>query len=113
MQAIDKPAITAGEPPEPNAAARPADAFAPDPLAAEPRATGPVGVDNEAAVQAAARAARDVPVVVACVGTSADQQGLTRQAEALAAAGLDARVRPEQLTLADFAALDAALRAVR
>ena len=34
-------------------------------------------------------------------------------AEALAAAGLDARVRPEQLTLADFAALDAALRAVR
>ncbi|WP_051378830.1 ATP-binding protein [Derxia gummosa] len=58
MQAIDKPAITAGEPPEPNAAARPADAFAPGPLAAEPRATGPVGVDNEAAVQAAAQAAR-------------------------------------------------------
>ncbi|WP_377324161.1 hypothetical protein ACFJIY_05180 [Pimelobacter simplex] len=38
---------------------------------------------------AAARAVRDVPVVVACVGTSADQQGLTRQAEALAAAGAE------------------------
>ncbi|XBB67798.1 hypothetical protein ABFU82_00370 [Nocardioides sp. WV_118_6] len=38
---------------------------------------------------AAARATRDVPVVVACVGTSADQQGLTRQAEALAAAGAE------------------------
>lgn len=38
---------------------------------------------------AAARATRDVPVIVACVGTSADQQGLTRQAEALAAAGAE------------------------
>ncbi|MBC9732817.1 FdrA family protein [Nocardioides marmotae] len=38
---------------------------------------------------AAARAARDVPVVVACVGTSADPQGLQRQAEALAAAGAE------------------------
>ncbi|KRC52919.1 MULTISPECIES: FdrA family protein [unclassified Nocardioides] len=37
----------------------------------------------------AARAAREVPVVVACVGTSADQQGLARQAEALAAAGAE------------------------
>lgn len=38
---------------------------------------------------AAARAVRDVPVVVACVGTSTDPQGLTRQAEALAAAGAE------------------------
>ncbi|MCR6029861.1 FdrA family protein [Nocardioides sp. zg-579] len=38
---------------------------------------------------AAARAVRDVPVVVACVGTSADPQGLQRQAEALAAAGAE------------------------
>ncbi len=30
---------------------------------------------------------RDLPVVVACVGTDADPQGLTRQAQALAAAG--------------------------
>ena len=39
--------------------------------------------------------------------------GLPRQqvADALAAAGLDPRVRPEQLTLEHFAALDAALRA--
>ncbi len=34
-------------------------------------------------------------------------------AAALEAAGLDARVRPEQLTLADFAAVDAALRDAR
>ncbi|MDN4161488.1 FdrA family protein [Nocardioides abyssi] len=38
---------------------------------------------------AAARAARDVPVVVACVGTSADPQGLERQAQALADAGAE------------------------
>ncbi|GAA1532399.1 acyl-CoA synthetase FdrA [Nocardioides humi] len=38
---------------------------------------------------AAARAARDVPVVVACVGTSTDPQGLSRQAEALAAVGAE------------------------
>ncbi|MEV5001798.1 FdrA family protein [Nocardioides sp. LML1-1-1.1] len=38
---------------------------------------------------AAAKAVRDVPVVVACVGTSTDQQDLTRQAEALAAAGAE------------------------
>jgi len=38
---------------------------------------------------AAARAERDVPVVVACVGTSADRQQLDRQAEALAAAGAE------------------------
>ncbi len=38
---------------------------------------------------ASARAARNVPVVVACVGTSTDPQGLTRQAEALAAAGAE------------------------
>ncbi|TNM40415.1 FdrA family protein [Nocardioides albidus] len=38
---------------------------------------------------AAARAARDLPVVVACVGTSSDPQGLSRQAEALAAAGAE------------------------
>ena len=38
---------------------------------------------------AAARETRDVPVVVACVGTSTDPQGLTRQAEALAAAGAE------------------------
>lgn len=37
----------------------------------------------------AAKAVRDVPVVVACVGTSADQQGLARQAETLAAAGAE------------------------
>jgi FdrA protein len=38
---------------------------------------------------AAARAARAVPVVVACVGTTSDQQGLARQAETLAAAGAE------------------------
>lgn len=38
---------------------------------------------------AAARGVREVPVVVACVGTSADPQGLERQAEALAAAGAE------------------------
>jgi FdrA protein len=32
---------------------------------------------------------RDLPVVVACVGTDADPQQLTRQAEALAAAGAE------------------------
>jgi len=37
----------------------------------------------------AAREVRGVPVVVACVGTRADQQGLARQAEALAAAGAE------------------------
>ncbi|MBO9520462.1 MAG: FdrA family protein [Nocardioidaceae bacterium] len=37
----------------------------------------------------AARAVREVPVVVACVGTSADAQGLTRQAETLASAGAE------------------------
>jgi len=35
----------------------------------------------------AARRQRDLPVVVACVGTEGDPQGLSRQAEALAAAG--------------------------
>ena len=41
--------------------------------------------------------------------------GLSRQqvAQALQDAGLDPRVRPEQLTLEDFAAVDAALRAGR
>jgi len=38
---------------------------------------------------AAARSGRDLPVVVACVGTEADPQGLTRQAEALAGAGAE------------------------
>ncbi|GAA3680986.1 acyl-CoA synthetase FdrA [Nocardioides ginsengisoli] len=38
---------------------------------------------------AAARAGRAVPVVVACVGTTSDQQGLARQAETLAAAGAE------------------------
>jgi FdrA protein len=38
---------------------------------------------------AAAIAAADVPVVVACVGTSADPQGLERQATALAGAGAE------------------------
>jgi len=38
---------------------------------------------------AAARADRPVPVVVACVGTGADPQGLARQAEALVAAGAE------------------------
>jgi FdrA protein len=37
----------------------------------------------------AALAVRDVPVVVACVGTSADLQGLVRQAETLARAGAE------------------------
>lgn len=37
----------------------------------------------------AARAARGVPVVVACVGTSADSQGLDQQAGKLAAAGAE------------------------
>ncbi len=36
-----------------------------------------------------ARAERAVPVVVACVGTAADPQGLSRQAEALAEAGAE------------------------
>jgi FdrA protein len=40
------------------------------------------------AVEAATRD-HGVPVVVACVGTEADPQGLSRQAEALAAAGAD------------------------
>ena len=38
---------------------------------------------------AAARAGRDLPVVVSCVGTEADPQGLTRQAQALADAGAE------------------------
>ncbi|MEZ5091622.1 hypothetical protein [Nocardioides sp.] len=38
---------------------------------------------------AAAREGRSLPVVVACVGTAGDPQGLTRQAEALAAAGAE------------------------
>jgi FdrA protein len=38
---------------------------------------------------AAARADRDLAVVVACVGTEADPQGLTRQARALADAGAE------------------------
>ncbi len=38
---------------------------------------------------AAARATHGLPVVVACVGTAADPQGLTRQAEALAEAGAE------------------------
>jgi FdrA protein len=40
-----------------------------------------------AAVATAAADGRDLPVVVACVGTDHDPQGLTRQAQALAAAG--------------------------
>ncbi|MDP3892360.1 FdrA family protein [Nocardioides sp.] len=38
---------------------------------------------------AAARAERDLPVVVACVGTESDPQVLSRQAETLAAAGAE------------------------
>ncbi|WP_148572671.1 FdrA family protein [Nocardioides caldifontis] len=44
---------------------------------------------DPAALLAPAIAAVDVPVVVACVGTTADPQGLDRQAEALAGAGAE------------------------
>ena len=54
---------------------------------------------------------KDRPFTAAISGSAG--LGLPRQqvADALAAAGLDPRVRPEQLTLEHFAALDAALRA--
>ncbi len=54
--------------------------------------------------------------VAGVAAPDADEAVAKGEGHALAvgdAAGLDARVRPEQLTLADFAALDAALRAVR
>jgi FdrA protein len=40
----------------------------------------------------------DVPVVVACVGTEADPQGLSRQAEALAAAGAEVHLSNARAT---------------
>jgi FdrA protein len=50
------------------------------------------------AVATAAEQGRDLPVVVACVGTEQDPQGLTRQAEALAAAGAEVYLSNAQAT---------------
>ena len=52
---------------------------------------------NRRAVEAARRS-RDLPVVVACVGTEEDPQGLSRQAEALAAAGAEVFLSNAQAT---------------
>lgn len=41
------------------------------------------------AIAAARQSGRDIPVVVACIGTESDPQNLTRQATALAAAGAE------------------------
>lgn len=59
---------------------------------------------------AEARAVRDVPVVVACVGTSTDPQGLTRQAEALAAAGAEVHLSNAAATRRAIALVNGAAR---
>ncbi|MFB9766831.1 acyl-CoA synthetase FdrA, partial [Nocardioides kongjuensis] len=59
---------------------------------------------------AAARAVREVPVVVACVGTSTDPQGLTRQAEALAAAGAEVHLSNAAATRRAIALVNGAAR---
>ncbi|MBM7519047.1 FdrA family protein [Nocardioides nitrophenolicus] len=59
---------------------------------------------------AAARAVREVPVVVACVGTSTDPQGLTRQAEALAAAGAEVHLSNAAATRRAIALVNGATR---
>ena len=76
------------------------------------RPTPAVAVPDEKAYFALVRAAFGQRRKTAANAIAAGL-GLPRQqvADALAAAGLDPRVRPEQLTLEHFAALDAALRA--
>ena len=76
------------------------------------RSTPAVAVPDEKAYFALVRAAFGQRRKTAANAIAAGL-GLPRQqvADALAAAGLDPRVRPEQLTLEHFAALDAALRA--
>ena len=76
------------------------------------RPTPTVAVPDEKAYFALVRAAFGQRRKTAANAIAAGL-GLPRQqvADALAAAGLDPRVRPEQLTLEHFAALDAALRA--
>jgi FdrA protein len=59
---------------------------------------------------AAARAVRDVPVVVACVGTSTDPQGLSGQAEALAAAGAEVHLSNAAATRRAIALVNGAAR---
>jgi FdrA protein len=56
---------------------------------AEPDPAGSLAPAVEQARAAARADGRDLPVVVACVGTEADPQGLGSQAEALAAAGAE------------------------
>jgi FdrA protein len=54
--------------------------------------------DPAALLAPALAAVPDVPVVVACVGTEGDPQGLSRQAEALAAAGAEVFLSNAQAT---------------
>jgi FdrA protein len=56
---------------------------------AEPDPAGTLAPAVARARERARETGRDLPVVVACVGTDADPQQLTRQAEALAAAGAE------------------------
>jgi FdrA protein len=63
---------------------------------AEPDPAALLGPAVERAVAAAARGGRTLRVVVACVGTDHDPQGLTRQATALAAAGAEVHLSNAQ-----------------
>lgn len=56
---------------------------------AEPDPAELLGPAVAAAISAARDAGRDLPVVIACVGTEDDPQGLTRQASALAESGAE------------------------
>lgn len=58
-------------------------------LGAEPDPAALLAPAVTAAIEAAREAGRDLPVLVACVGTEDDPQGLTRQARALAEAGAE------------------------
>jgi FdrA protein len=62
--------------------------------------------DPSALLAPALAAVEDVPVVVACVGTEDDPQGLTRQADALAAAGAEVFLSNRDATLAAVALLE-------
>ena len=80
----------------------------------EVRKTPAVSVPDEAAYFRLVRAAFGQRRKTAVNAVSSGLQlPKDRVAAAVRAAGLDERVRPEQLTLADFAAIDAALRAER